>query len=186
MKKIKNMQKVFALTLMGALALVGLAGCFDDKAEELSPDTQSILERLDTIQSQMDAVEASLGELAGDDKTEIVMAGLENAQQFSKQFDDLEERVSAAAITADSAAVPENEDDRPAAYFEAIAPLEELRHELEQLESAFITAHGNGTVGSEELWGLESRKGEIEDMIALAEETLEFRMSASGEASGDE
>ena len=168
------------MTLMGAIALVGLAGCSDEgEAGELSPDTQSILERLDAIQSQMDAMEVSLGELTGDDKTEIVMAGLETAQQFSKQFDDLEERVSAAAVTADSATVPENEDERPAAYFEAIAPLEELKLELEQLESAFITAHGNGTVGSEELWALKARKGEIEDTISLAEETLEFRMSAN-------
>ena len=180
MKEITNMQKVFALTLFGAMALVGLAGCSDEgEAEELSPDAQSILERLELIQSQMDEMEACLDELAGDDKTEIVMAGLENATQFSRQFDDLEERVSAAAVTADSVTVPENEDERPAAYFEAIAPLEELRDEIEQLEGAFITAHGNGTIDGGELWVLEARKGEIEDMISLAEETLEFRMSAN-------
>lgn len=172
--------KVLALVLAGILAMAVMSGCSgeDSKEEQEAQNAQTVLEKLDALQTQMDGIESYLIEEEGGSQPEVVIAGLENAQQFAKQLDELEERVGAAAVTADSVPVPDSEEDRPSAYFEAIAPLEELELELEQLEDAFITAYGNGTVGAEELWMLKARKGEIEDMISLAEDSLEFRMGA--------
>lgn len=176
----KNTQKVVALVLTGMLAVAGLTGCSDDSEaeEQEAQETQTVLEKLDALQTQMDEIQTYLGGEADSDRPQIVMAGLKSAQEFLNQMDEVEERVSAAAIAVDSAAIPENEDERPAAYFEAIAPLEELEAELDLLEDAFITAHGKETIKSKELWQLEARKGEIEDMILLAKDALEFRMSA--------
>lgn len=178
----KSTQKVLALVLAGMLAFAGMTGCSDDSEaqEREAQDIQTVMEKLDTLQAQMNDIEVFLNGEAEDDQPKIVMAGLKSAQEFLNQMDEIEERVSAAAVTADSAAIPENEDERPAAYFEAIAPLEELEADLDLLEDAFITAHGKGTVKSKELWQLEARKGEIEDMILLAKDSLEFRMAAEG------
>ncbi len=179
MKKTEFARKGAAVALAGALAMVGLAGCSDDseEQEQNAQETQAVMEKLDALRVQMDGIEAHL---AGeeDDQPQIVMAGVTNFQQFLKQLDQLEDRVSAAAVAADSAAVPEGEDERPSAYFEAIAPLEELQGDLALIEDAFITAHGKGTVKSSELWQLEARKGEIEDRILLSKDSLRFRMVA--------
>ena len=179
MKKTDIARKGAVLALTGALALTCLAGCSDDseEQEQKAQETQAVMEKLDALQAQMDGIEAYLvGE--EDDQPQIVMAGVTNFQQFLKQLDQLEDRVSTAAVAADSAAVPEGDDERPAAYFEAIAPLEELQGDLALIEDAFITAHGKGTVKSSELWQLEARKDEIEDRISLAKDSLRFRMAA--------
>ena len=181
MEKITSIKKGSVILLMGVLALAALAGCSDsdpETQEQENQDFQTVMEKLDALQTQMSDIEAHLGGEADDDQPQIVMAGVTNAQQFLKQLGELEDRVSAAAVTIDSTVIPESEDERPVAYFQAIAPLEELQADLDLIEDAFITAHGKGTVNSNELWQLEARKGEIEDMILLAEDSLEFRMSA--------
>ena len=182
MEKTKAARKSVALLLMGVLALTALAGCSggDQVSEEEAQEAQIILEKLDAIQAQIDGMGEDLATLTGHDEPEVVMAGLKTVQQFARQFDDLKERVSAAAVVADSTSVPENKDERPAAYFEAIAPLQELSDELDLLAETYVRAFTEGTLSGRDVWTLEARKGEIADMISLTEDSLAFRMGSEG------
>ncbi len=188
---------VFVVASALALAVGGgvLAGCVAPQS-----GTDEILARLDEMQAQIDALEANQQSSTEDDSaasdtatddsqsdssdskdaakngTSDTSSGASSASDLAAQLDDLLDRVDEAVTTAAAVEVPSNAADRPQAYFEAKAPLEELEYELDLIEDAIEVAYRQGTITRDELWSLGQQEDVIDDTLDRAMDVLEMRM----------
>ncbi len=170
---------VFLLMVCGGV----LTGCFASQASNSDAVLDEVLERLDDMQAQIDALEANQNDGESDSSTDNTTDAqsessndASSAADFEALLDDLSARVDEAVATAAAVEVPTNAADRPQAYFDAKVPLKELEDELDSIDDAIEVAYRQGLLTRSEVWSLEQQEDAIEDVLDLAEDELELRM----------
>lgn len=179
------------LTVVALAAMFALAGC------AASGSNDEVLQKLDSMQTQMDEMDARIDQLATDSSNQDAVADDQAAvtedakasdskqgetpksssvSDFEAQLASLEKKVDDAVAAADGAAVPENAADRPGAYHDAVAPLEKLDNQLDKFDDALEAAYRNGSMTQEEFWKLEKAESMLETKLEKAEDNLELRM----------
>ena len=178
---------VLATALALAIGGAALTGCVAPQS-----NNDEVLAKLDEMQAQIDKLKAGQEASAADDAasksaddaatngstngTDYSVTAGSGVDEFTARVDDLAQRADEAAATAASAAVPQDPANRPKAYFDAKAPLEELDHELDRLDDAIEAAYAQGSITREDVWTLEQREDAIDDVLDRAEDDLELRM----------
>ena len=181
-KTLRSIGAALCLTAALSAALGGCAGR-DDATDE-------ILQRLDTMQREIEDLRAgSTGSSANDGTTSSdsgtatdggssasAPAAPTDQAGFEAAIADLESRASDAVATADAVAVPSAPADRPQAYFDATRPLEALDDEIDRLDDQVEDAHRAKTIDRNTMWSLEDRLDVVDDQIDQAKDSLERRM----------
>lgn len=181
-KTLRSIGAALCLTAALSAALGGCAGR-DDATDE-------ILQRLDTMQREIEDLRAgSTGSSANDGTTSFdsgtatdggssasAPAAPTDQAGFEAAIADLESRAADAVATADAVTVPSAPADRPQAYFDATRPLEALDDEIDRLDDQVEDAHRAKTIDRNTMWSLEDRLDAVDNQIDQAKDSLERRM----------
>lgn len=166
-----------SIAAIAALALVG--GCTS------SADRQ-ILEKLDSMQQEIDELKnGQTGGTSGStDSTDGSGSSADSndsqsstgTNDFDAAITDLEQQAASAVETAGSVSVPSNLADRPKAYIDAKAPLEQLELQIDSLEDQIEAAVRSGAIDRQTYFTFDTRLDAIDDSLDQAGDALELRM----------
>ncbi|OZG63306.1 hypothetical protein BLEM_0009 [Bifidobacterium lemurum] len=162
-----------SVTAIAALTLVG--GCTN------SAD-QQILDKLDTMQQEIDDLKNSQNDGTSDTTDSTDGSGSSNSQSstntddFDATITDLEQQAASAIETAGNVSVPSNLADRPQAYIDAKAPLEQIELQVDTVEDQIEAAVRSGAIDRQTYFMFDTRLDAIDDSLDQACDSLELRM----------
>ncbi|QOL31109.1 hypothetical protein [Bifidobacterium eulemuris] len=172
-----------SITAIAALTLVG--GC-------TSSADQQILNKLDSMQQEIDDLKNSqtggssgtTGSTDGSGSSNDSSSGTgssdtqssTNTDDFEATITDLEQQAASAVETAGNVSVPSNLADRPKAYIDAKAPLEQIELQVDSVEDQIEAAVRSGAIDRQTYFTLDTRLDAIDDSLDRASDSLELRM----------
>lgn len=177
--KIIRKKIVVGVAVLALAAMFGLAACSGGN----SGNSQEAQDAQDAANTQLEQQNERADEISGteENQAESESEGTKiedavDAEGFKLHLDELDGRVDDAVKKADDTTVPQDPNQRPGAYYEAVSPLDKLEAELEEVEGQLEEAFNKDTVNTDEFWELEKRLSQIEDKLDQAQDTLEERM----------
>ena len=181
--KIIRKKLIAGLAVLALAAMFGLMACSggnSDNSQEAQDAQDAANTQLEQQNERADEVSGTQENEAEDESAGTKFEDAVDAEGFKLHLDDMSGRVDDAAKKADATEVPQEPDDRPAAFLEAVSPLDKLAAELEEIAGQLEMSYNNGSVNTQEFWDLEQRLGQIEDKLDAAEDNLEERMTVEG------
>lgn len=163
-RSLNRKTSVVALLALTSAMLLLATGCSTTLGEEANKRIADLEARIAGLE---ETIKDSLGTMADDgaDEARKVYDDAKDYATYDGYLKDLEKRANEAIEKARGASVSSEASDKAGEFRKATVPLREIEDELGHLEDAFVSAHANGLVSSDELAKLEKHAEEVEGKI---------------------